>query len=115
MRATLITTLLTALASSLAAQNGGARMLAQPAVSSSHVAFIYAGDVWTAKLDGSDVRRITTADGDESNPVFSDDGQWLAFAGNYDGNVDVYVVPTAGGEVRRLPRHPGNDLPQCLT
>ena len=73
-------------AGSLMGQNGGTRMLAQPAVSSSHVAFIYAGDVWTAKLDGSDVRRITTADGDESNPVFSDDGQWLAFAGNYDGN-----------------------------
>jgi len=115
MRATLTAIFVTALTSSLFAQNGGTRMLAQPAVSSSHVAFIYAGDVWTAKLDGSDVRRITTADGDESNPVFSDDGQWLAFAGNYDGNVDVYVVPTAGGEVRRLTWHPGNDLPQAFT
>ena len=98
----------------LAAQSG-TRMLAQPAVSGTHVAFIYAGDVWTAKLDGSDVRRITTADGDESNPVLSDDGRMLAFAGNYDGNVDVYVVPVAGGEVRRLTWHPGNDLPQAFT
>jgi tricorn protease len=91
------------------------RMLAQPAVSASHVAFVYAGDVWTAKLDGSDVRRVSTADGDEGSPVLSDDGQWLAFAGNYDGNVDVYVAPVAGGEVRRLTWHPGNDLPQAFT
>ena len=90
-------------------------MLAQLAVSGTHVAFVYAGDVWTAKLDGSDVRRITTADGDESNPVLSEDGRLLAFAGNYDGNVDVYVVPVAGGEVRRLTWHPGNDLPQAFT
>lgn len=97
------------------AQGDGTRMLAQPAVSGTHVAFVYAGDVWTARLDGSDVRRVSTADGDESNPVLSDDGQWLAFAGNYDGNVDVYVAPVAGGEVRRLTWHPGNDLPQSFT
>src|SRR2546425_636654 len=53
------------------------RMLARPAVSATHVAFAYAGDLWTARLDGSDVRRLTTADGDESNPVFSPDGQWV--------------------------------------
>ena len=25
-----------------------------------HVAFVYAGDLWVANLDGSDVRRLTT-------------------------------------------------------
>ncbi len=107
--------LILALAPGLGAQTEGTRMLAQPAVSAAHVAFVYAGDVWTARLDGTDVRRITTADGDETNPVFSGDGRWLAFAGNYDGNPDVYVVPTAGGEVRRLTWHPGNDVPQAFT
>ncbi len=91
------------------------RMLAQPAVSASQIAFAYAGDLWTARLDGSDVRRLTTADGDESNPVFSPDGKWIAFAGNYDGNVDAYVIPAAGGEPRRLTWHPGNDIPQAFT
>ncbi|HEX9755393.1 MAG TPA: PDZ domain-containing protein, partial [Gemmatimonadales bacterium] len=71
--------------------------------------------VWTARLDGTDVRRLTTADGDETSPVFSPDGQWVAFAGNYDGNVDVYVVPATGGEPRRLTWHPGTDLPQTFT
>lgn len=53
------------------------------------MAFTYAGDLWTARHDGSDVRRLTTADGDEQNPVFSPDGMTIAFSANYDGNVDV--------------------------
>ena len=76
---------------------------------------LYAGDVWTAKLDGSDVRRITTADGDESNPVFSDDGRWLAFAGNYDGNVDVYVVPAPAARCGASPGTPATTSPQAFT
>jgi tricorn protease len=91
------------------------RMLAQPAVSATQIAFAYAGDLWTARLDGSDVRRLTTADGDEANPVFSPDGKWIAFAGNYDGNTDVYLIPAMGGEPKRLTWHPGPDLPQAFT
>jgi tricorn protease len=34
----------------------------------------------------------------------------VAFSGNYDSNVDVYVVPSAGGEPRRLTYHPGPDV-----
>src|SRR5690606_35265101 len=79
------------------------------------VAFAYAGDLWTAALDGSDVRRLTTAEGDERNPVFSPDGRWIAFAGNYDGNVDVYLIPATGGEPKRLTWHPGADLPQAFS
>ena len=71
------------------------------------VAFAYAGDLWSARLDGTDVRRLTTADGDESNPTFSPDGNLIAFTGHYDGNVDVYVVPATGGAPRRLTWHPG--------
>lgn len=91
------------------------RMLSQPAVNGSHIAFDYGGDLWTAKLDGSDVRRLTSADGDEGAPVFSRDGKWIAFAGNYDGNVDVFLVAVGGGEPTRLTWHPGNDIPQAFT
>ena len=91
------------------------RLLTQPAISATHVAFIYAGDLWTAKLDGSDVRRLTTADGDESNPVWSPDGSQLAFSANYDGNTDVYVMPAGGGVPKRLTWHPGADIVQAFT
>ncbi len=108
---------LTAAPLSLAAQPSttDTRMLAQPAVSATQIAFAYAGDLWTARLDGGDVRRLTTADGDESNPVYSPDGKWIAFAGNYDGNLDVYLIPASGGEPRRLTWHPGNDIPQAFS
>src|SRR5207237_4084513 len=86
------------------------RMLAQPALRATHVAFIYAGDLWTSRIDGSDVPRLTTADGDEQNPVFSPDGKLIAFSANYDGNIDVYVIPSSGGTPKRLTYHPDADI-----
>jgi tricorn protease len=88
------------------------RLLHQPATNGTHVAFVYADDLWVARLDGSDLRRLTTDDGVESNPAFSPDGQTIAFSAEYEGNVDVYVVPAAGGIPRRLTWHPGADLVQ---
>lgn len=88
------------------------RLLTQPAVSATHVAFAYDGDLWSARLDGTGVVRLTTAEGDESFPVFSPDGAWIAFSGNYDGNTDVYVMPVGGGTPRRLTWHPGGDAVQ---
>src|SRR5262245_39607535 len=91
------------------------RMLEQPAISAENVAFAYAGDIWIAKLDGSGVRRLTSAPGPEMRPRFSPDGRWIAFSGQYDGNLDVYVVPVEGGEPRRLTWHPGDDVVQEFT
>src|SRR6266403_354576 len=34
----------------------------------------------------------------------------FAFAGEYDGNPDVYVISAEGGEHKRLTFHPGNDM-----
>ena len=36
------------------------RLLSEPAVSATRIAFIYAGDLWIADLDGGNVRRLTT-------------------------------------------------------
>ncbi|HXW05857.1 MAG TPA: PDZ domain-containing protein [Vicinamibacterales bacterium] len=101
------------------ADTADTRMLTQPAVSASHVAFIYAGDLFVAELNGSstptNVRRLTTDDGVESNPVFSPDGKTIAFSAQYDGNVDVFTVPVTGGPPVRLTWHPGADLVQAFT
>ena len=91
------------------------RLLTQPAISTTHVAFIYAGDLFTADLDGTSVRRLTTDDGVESNPVFSPDGRTIAFSAQYDGNTDVFSVPLAGGAPTRLTWHPGADSVQSFT
>ena len=38
------------------------------------------------------------------------DGNWIAFTGQYDGNIDAYVMPAEGGEPRRLTWHPAPDV-----
>ena len=91
------------------------RLLSQPAISQDHIAFIYANDLWVARPDGSNVRRLTSDKGVESSPAFSPDGKLIAFSAQYEGNVDVYVVAVSGGMPRRLTYHPGADLVQCFT
>src|SRR5262245_21924156 len=90
-------------------------LLQRPAVSDKHVAFVYAGDLWIADRSGSDARRLTAGAGLESYPVFSPNGEQIAFAGDYEGNLDVYVMPTTGGVPRRLTHHPDPDVPVAWT
>jgi tricorn protease len=91
------------------------KLLTQPAISAAHIAFVYAGDLFVASHDGSNVRRLTTDEGVESSPVFSPDGMTLAFSASYDGNQDVFTVPVTGGAPTRLTWHPGADLVQAFT
>ncbi|MCI0638598.1 MAG: PDZ domain-containing protein [Gemmataceae bacterium] len=86
------------------------KLLSSPAVSAKHVAFVYADDLWVADLGGNNVRRLTTDIGAESNPVFSPDGNTIAFTAQYDGNSDVYTIPVVGGAPTRLTWHPGPDI-----
>jgi tricorn protease len=81
-----------------------------PAIGRERIVFVYADDLWTARTDGSDVRRLTAQPGTEESPYLSPDGALVAFTGNYDGNVDAYVIPAGGGEPTRLTWHPGEDL-----
>jgi tricorn protease len=87
---------------------------AQPALHGDRLIFASEGDLWTARLDDGDAivaHRLTASDGLESRPRMSPDGTRIAFAGEYDGNTDVYVMPVDGGEPRRLTFHPARDLP----
>ena len=79
------------------------RLLWQPTISKNRIAFIYAEDFWVANLDGSYPRRITVSEGSESNPVFSPDGNMIAFTGQYDGNTDVFIVPARAACQKGLP------------
>src|ERR1035438_5950006 len=70
-----------------------ARMMRQPAVSATQIAFVYAGDIWLADKAGGVAVRISSPKGEESFPRFSPDGSLLAFSGDYDGNDDNYRIP----------------------
>ena len=86
-----------------------ARILRMPAISAEKITFVHADDLWIVSATGGVARRLTTSPGAETHPQFSPDGQWLAFSGEYDGNVDVYTIPVQGGEPHRLTWHPGDD------
>jgi tricorn protease len=86
------------------------RLLRTPTVSATHIAFAYANNIWMVERAGCMARRLTSFQGQTSNPRFSPDGKWIAFSGEYVGNTDVYVVAAEGGERKRLTWHPGGDL-----
>ncbi len=86
----------------------GTRLLRQPALSSTHIAFAYGGDIWVSDHDNQKVIRLTSTPAVESNPQFSPDGQWIAFSSNRSGNQAVYIVPVEGGSPKRLTWHPGS-------
>ena len=98
-----------------AIDNTDTRMLSQPAASANNIAFIYAEDLWVAKSDGSQPKRLTVDRGIESSPVFSPDGKTIAFSAQYDGNTDVYIIPVDGGVPKRLTWHPSPDLVRGFT
>ena len=91
------------------------RLMSQPAISDSHIAFIYANDLWVAGTDGSNPTRLTVDKGVESGPFFSPDGKLIAFSAEYDGNRDVFLVPVEGGIPKRLTWHPGSDMARGFT
>jgi len=91
------------------------KLLTQPAISKNHIAFVYAADLWIADIDGKNVRRLTSAQGLERNPIFSQDGSLIAFSAQYDGNTDVYIVTIEGGIPKRLTWHPASDIVREFT
>lgn len=78
------------------------RLMRFPDIYKDQVVFSYAGDLWLASTSGGEARRITTSPGLELFPKFSPDGKWIAFTAQYDGNFNVYVMPSEGGQPRQL-------------
>ena len=86
------------------ATSQGTRLLRHPTVSRDLIAFEYAGDLWAVSRNGGEARRLTSTPGVEYDPYFSPDGSKIAFSSTVAGNTDVYVMPTAGGDPKRLQR-----------
>jgi tricorn protease len=73
-----------------------------PNTSDDLVAFVARGDLWTAPLSGGRASRLTHDPGNVAFPRLSPDGHWVAFTASRGGTSDVYVMPAAGGDEKRL-------------
>lgn len=82
-----------------------AKMFQYPDVSKTHIVFNYGGDIWIVSKSGGTAYKLTSAKGTEAFARFSPDGSEIAFSGNYNGNTDVYVMPSMGGLPKRITYH----------
>jgi tricorn protease len=92
------------------AQDSKPLLLRQPTLSRTDIAFMYGNDLWKVSREGGDAIRLTAGPGIKRGPHFSPDGQWIAFTGEYDGKLNVYVIAAAGGTPRRVTFHEGPDI-----
>src|SRR3989337_3611066 len=82
-----------------------ARLFRTPDVSATQIVFVYGGDLWIVSKDGGTASKLSSPSGSEGFPRFSPDGSKIAFSGNYDGNLDIYVIPAVGGIPNRITYH----------
>ena len=80
-------------------------MMRYPDVSSTHIVFVYADDIWVVPRLGGTASPLASPPGGEVFPRFSPDGRTIAFSGNYDGNTDIYTVAVDGGIPQRVTYH----------
>src|SRR5687768_12854933 len=105
MKNGLLLLLITILFAQVISAQISARLFRTPDVSAKQIVFVYGGDLWIVGKDGGTALKLSSPSGAEGFPRFSPDGTKIAFSGNYDGNVDIYVIPVLGGVPNRITYH----------
>jgi len=79
------------------------------------IVFTHGGDLYAVPVEGGRAFPLTIHEAYETSPVWSRDGETIAFASNRSGNFDVYVMPAEGGKATRLTHHSSSDTPSDFT
>lgn len=64
---------------------------------------------------GTPERWLTRGSANDRQPVYSPDGEWIAFSSERSGTLDVWVVSRTTGALRRLTDSPGEDWDPAWT
>ena len=75
------------------------------------IVFSYKGDIFKVPTTGGRAIQLTTHVAHDTRPVWSPDGEQIAFASNREKNFDVYLMPAEGGAPKRLTTHSSNAYP----
>ncbi|MEA3479345.1 MAG: S41 family peptidase [Bacteroidota bacterium] len=88
-----------------------------PAISpdAQSIVFSYKGDLYTVPASGGEASLLTINEAYDFRPVWSPDGNFIAFASSRYGNFDVYLIPVSGGKAKRLTSNSSNEYPDCFT
>ena len=66
-------------------------------------------DIFTARADGTGIKRLTDAPGYDAEATVSSDGRRIVFTSTRDGDLDIYTMSADGRNVRRLTTELGYD------
>lgn len=67
-------------------------------------------EIYLANADGSKQRRLTNDEGRDLNPVWSPDGQWIAFASERDGDFEIFIMRADGSDRQQLTKNGADDV-----
>lgn len=79
------------------------------------IAFSYKGDIYTVPTSGGRAQQITSHHAFDTTPVWSPDGQTIAFASDRNGSLDVYTTSRHGGIATRLTYNSAAERPVAIT
>ena len=66
-------------------------------------------EIYSSKLDGSDLRQLTANGAYNAEATVSPDGKRIIFTSTRDGDIELYTMDTDGGNVRRVTNRIGYD------
>src|SRR3984957_17666654 len=82
----------------------------RPDYSKGYVWGVYPGlDIFTAKMDGSELKQLTTTPGYDAEATISEDGKKIVFTSMRNGDLDIYSMDADGKHVKQLTHELGYD------
>ncbi len=79
------------------------------------IAFSYKGDIYTVPTAGGSATRLTTGNSYEANPIWSPDGQKIAYSSDRNGGKDIYIISANGGASTRLTTNSVAETPEAFS
>ena len=66
-------------------------------------------NIYTSKINGTELRQITKHQANDYEPVFSPDGQSIVFTSERDGNKQIYLYDNSNSLIKNISNHQKND------
>ncbi len=69
------------------------------------ICFSWINEIWSADIDGGNIRRLTNNAAVDSQPLYSPDGKQIAFISSRTGSNQIYLMKTDGSELQQVTFH----------